>query len=89
MKNMNYPTCNNHTCNNGHKGCISEPCLSLEGHEISKESSKNWGGTHMAHCEEDWVPESVVAWKVFVKEKNPNVGGVPANDERRNEEGIL
>lgn len=49
------------------------------------------GGTggHVAHCEEDGVPEAIVGEQELVEEDDADVGGVPERDEGSDEEGLL
>ena len=44
---------------------------------------------HVAHGEEDWVLEAVVAEQVLVQEKHPNVWGVPRRHQRHREEPVV
>lgn len=43
-------------------------------------------GGHVAHGEEDWVLEAVVAEEVLVEQEHADVGGVPGGDEPHREE---
>ena len=44
---------------------------------------------HVAHGQEDWVLEAVVAEQVLVQEKHANVGGVPRRHQPHREEPVV
>lgn len=43
----------------------------------------------MTHCEENREAEAVIGEEEFVEEENPNVGRIPEDDERGDEDGFL
>ena len=60
----------------------------LHGHELHPRDcdvAQQRAGGHVAHSEEDWVLEPIIAQQVLVEEEDADVGEVPGGDQANRE----
>ena len=61
----------------------------LHGHELhpcDRDVAQQRASSHVAHSEEDWVLEPIIAQQVLVEEEDADVGVVPGRNEADREE---
>lgn len=57
--------------------------------EDNGDIAEDGAGRHVTHCEENGEFESIIGEEELVEEKNTDVGGIPEDDQGRDEEGLF